>query len=859
VETARKEEPKETVSLRLPREPIITPDDEVLTLGTRERQDSKDRNRESDFEMEVRLDPRGGGVRSVILNKFQAADAEGRPVWKRGADGNLLQDERGRRIPEVLALVPDDPRNPSHLLYHFDPEDKGEELKDKKPFDTLGRRKWDVVGEDGQVVREGGKAVVEDTVEVDGKATKRQTVRFQTEVAGVRITRTWSLVAGQYHVGMEVKLERLEKGKGGDEKPLKFRYQVTGAHGLPVEGKWYTSTFRNVLIALQDDQGRIDRTLVELRQAESKNGTEVRKQIEKDKLKFLRYAGVAVQYFASVIAVDNDQKDEHFLAQAIPIHERAAFRGTIRKVRRYTDQEIAAESAGHPGWQASAGSFVLLNETDKKEYIFQVPAAHADLLDLLQAGRKAAVISRTTPYDPNAKTGDQVDEIVEKNPDDTVARRRRAAPRIAVDVRLGEQADAVHPLWEDDLTVRVNTEEIDLQVGQPVVHKYLLYNGPVKVSQLYYLEKDRQVSRSLINRYLDDLHLDTLTDYHSPGGFAEFWWNIGWTKLVVRCTNLMHWILGWIHFFVPSYGLCIILLTVLVRGLMFPLSRKQALMGIKMQELGPEMKKLAEKYHDDPQQRQMAQMELFRKHGVNPVGGCWVMLLQMPILMGLYYALQESSLFRLGSFWPMWITNLAAPDMLFPWSDRIYWISRPEDYGSFLYLGPYFNLLPILAVALMIVQQKMYTPPPADEQQAAQQSMMKYMMIFFGLMFYKMASGLCVYFIASSVWGFAERRLLPKRKEAVPGPDGLATAASVPATVPAASTDSVNVTTQPTSRPTGVTTAPSKGRSKAGRGKRKGERAEPRKGANAQESAVGQLRERLSNWWTDLLEKARKK
>ena len=64
----------------------------------------------------------------------------------------------------------------------------------------------------------------------------------------------------------------------------------------------------------------------------------------------------------------------------------------------------------------------------------------------------------------------------------------------------------------------------------------------------------------------------------------------------------------------------------------------------------------------------------------------------------------------------------------------------------------------------MIVQQKMMTPPPTDEQQAMQQKMMKYMMVFFGLMFYKVAAGLCLYFIASSLWGFAERKLLPKKK-----------------------------------------------------------------------------------------------
>ena len=71
----------------------------------------------------------------------------------------------------------------------------------------------------------------------------------------------------------------------------------------------------------------------------------------------------------------------------------------------------------------------------------------------------------------------------------------------------------------------------------------------------------------------------------------------------------------------------------------------------------------------------------------------------------------------------------------------------------------------------MLVQQKWTMPPPTDEQQEQQQKMMKYMMVFMGLMFYKVASGLCIYFIASSVWGFCERQLLPKKKPgAVPEP-----------------------------------------------------------------------------------------
>jgi membrane protein insertase Oxa1/YidC/SpoIIIJ len=139
----------------------------------------------------------------------------------------------------------------------------------------------------------------------------------------------------------------------------------------------------------------------------------------------------------------------------------------------------------------------------------------------------------------------------------------------------------------------------------------------------------------------------------------------------------------------------------------------------------------------------------------------------MPIFLGLYFAMQESIHFRLANF--LWIENLAAPDMLIWWTEHIPWISTPDSLGNMLYLGPFFNILPMIAVALMMVQQIQTMPPPTDEQQATQQKMMKYMTIVFGVMFYKVAAGLCIYFIASSLWGCAERMLLPKKKVAPTG------------------------------------------------------------------------------------------
>jgi YidC/Oxa1 family membrane protein insertase len=269
-----------------------------------------------------------------------------------------------------------------------------------------------------------------------------------------------------------------------------------------------------------------------------------------------------------------------------------------------------------------------------------------------------------------------------------------------------------------------------------------------------------------VDRYTDTLHLNTLTDYPSPGAISRFFHSIGWTKLLIWTTSLMHILLHWLSF--AGYGLSIVLLTVVVRSAMFPISKKQALFSIRMQELAPELKKINEKYKNDPQGKTQATMDLYRKHKIHPLGGCLPLLLQMPIFLGLYYALQESIHFRLAPF--LWIPNLAAPDMLLWWSESIPWISDPDSQGGILYLGPFFNVLPILAVGFMFFQQKLMMPPPTDEQQAMQQKTMQFMMIFMGILFYKVAAGLSIYFIATSAWGLAERKLLPKKKTDAPPP-----------------------------------------------------------------------------------------
>lgn len=242
----------------------------------------------------------------------------------------------------------------------------------------------------------------------------------------------------------------------------------------------------------------------------------------------------------------------------------------------------------------------------------------------------------------------------------------------------------------------------------------------------------------------------------------------GWFSFVaIPMVGLLHFFYG----FVGNYGIAILMLTIVVRLLMFPLSRKQTMGMITMQKLQPEMKKIQEKY-EDPMERQKAQMELFRKYKYNPMSGCWVMLIQLPLFIGLYRALLVDVELRHAPLFSETIrfcSNLAAPDMLLYWKDWV-WETIGSGYG-FFGLGPYFNLLPVLTIVLFIAQQKLFMPPPADDQARMQQKMMSWMMIFFGFCFFKVPSGLCFYFIISSLWGLLERRFMPKAEdmELVPG------------------------------------------------------------------------------------------
>jgi YidC/Oxa1 family membrane protein insertase len=246
----------------------------------------------------------------------------------------------------------------------------------------------------------------------------------------------------------------------------------------------------------------------------------------------------------------------------------------------------------------------------------------------------------------------------------------------------------------------------------------------------------------------------TILASHGLDSAIEYGWPIFYAAALP-----LSWILHAFYAVVRNYGIAIIMLTVLVRGSMFPLGRKAALNAQKMQELQPELKKINDLYKDNMEKRGKAMQELYKKHNFQPLAGCLPLFIQLPVFIGLYRCLSVDISLRQEPLFPglAWCSNLAGPDMLADWSSWMPEIIAGRGPGWF---GPYFNILPLVTVALFLIQQKVLMPKATDEQTQMTQNMMQIMTIFMGVMFFKVPSGLCIYFITSSIWSLVERKLV---------------------------------------------------------------------------------------------------
>jgi YidC/Oxa1 family membrane protein insertase len=251
-------------------------------------------------------------------------------------------------------------------------------------------------------------------------------------------------------------------------------------------------------------------------------------------------------------------------------------------------------------------------------------------------------------------------------------------------------------------------EPVALQPGQSATREFRVYVGPKEV--------------------------DRLTDV---GGGTVRAIDLGWSW-IAPMTRFFSWMLRALYSIIPNYGVAIVILTVLVRLVTAPLMAKQMRSMEGMRGLQPKIKELQEKFTDDRQKQSEAMMALYKREGVNPLGGCLPMVLQLPVMIGLFYALRSSIELREAPFFG-WITDLSAPETLF------------EIPG----LGLPVRVLPLIMGATMFLQQRMTPQPTMDAMQARMMTTM--MPIVMTFVFYQFASGLVLYWMLSNVLAIAHQ------------------------------------------------------------------------------------------------------
>ena len=220
--------------------------------------------------------------------------------------------------------------------------------------------------------------------------------------------------------------------------------------------------------------------------------------------------------------------------------------------------------------------------------------------------------------------------------------------------------------------------------------------------------------------------------------------NFGWFDKLARPAL---YLLNFFYSYVGNYGISIILVTILIKLLFWPIAQKGLKSMKNMQKIQPKMAKLKEKYKNDKTRLNEEMMILYKTYKVNPVGGCLPMLLQLPVFFALYKVLLQAIELRHAPFM-LWITDLSAPDRLMIGVDI-----------------PYLGGLPVLTLLMggsMFLQQRM-TPAPADPTQA---KIMMFLPVIFTFMFLNFASGLVLYWLVNNLLSIGQQYLINKKAAA---------------------------------------------------------------------------------------------
>lgn len=275
--------------------------------------------------------------------------------------------------------------------------------------------------------------------------------------------------------------------------------------------------------------------------------------------------------------------------------------------------------------------------------------------------------------------------------------------------------------------------------GETIPQKNIIYmsraaSGESKTTDVYSFYCGPQLSSALgiYDNAKDNVF--GLSNHHLKKALDVSW--LSWLEKILKV------LLEVFYFLIPNYGVAIILLTILTKALLIPLSKKGTESTAKMSALQPKLQELQTKYKDDPEALNNAMAKLYKEEGINPMGSCWPMLIQFPIFIGLYGLLNKDFSLRGAMFIPGWITDLSIPETIF---------TLPFNIP---FLGAQIHLLPILYTASMIFSMKI-TQSATSGQAAGSKGMTWFMTYGMSIMFffilYNAPSGLLVYWTMSNL------------------------------------------------------------------------------------------------------------
>jgi len=274
---------------------------------------------------------------------------------------------------------------------------------------------------------------------------------------------------------------------------------------------------------------------------------------------------------------------------------------------------------------------------------------------------------------------------------------------IAMEPKQKEEACFVEKETENSLCAGVIIGPVTIKPGEHEEKEFIVYAGPNDADEI------KNTSTNM-------------TDVTSYGFFG------GISMLLLSVLKFFNRIFG-------NYGVAIIMLTVAINIILFPLTAKSLKSFKDMQKIQPEMEKIREEYKDNPQKQSKEMMGLYKKHKINPMGGCLPMAFQIIVIIPpLYQVLTRAVILKGANF--LWIKDLSDPDAVFKLPQAI------------PFLGEFINILPIVATVLMFVQQKISQPKTAQADQ--QKAIATAMLVMAAVFFYNMPSGFLLYIITST-------------------------------------------------------------------------------------------------------------